>query len=97
MEENNAINQFDPSRARAGLMRMLSELSVDALEYVWRPIVYAYYYTDYHDMDMLTDDDSKRFDLIGAAAHGSPEFISRLDDWMITLQQAEWERARARV
>lgn len=95
MEENKTINQFDPSRARANLIQMLSELSADALEYVWRPIVYAYYYTDNRDADTLTDDDSKRLSLIGVAAHGSSELVSRLNSWSFWLQRAEWEKARA--
>ncbi len=90
----NTINQFDPTRARAGLMRMLSELSVDALEYVWRPIVYAYYLTDDNNPDALTDEDVCRFDLISAAAHGSSEFVSRLNDWRRGLQSAMEARAR---
>ncbi len=97
MEENKTINQFDPSRARAGLIRMLSELSVDALEYVWRPIVYAYFLTDDNNPDAISDEDANRFDLISVAAHGSPEFVSRLNDWRIALQSMEWEKARTNV
>ncbi len=85
----NTINQFDPSRARVGLMKMLSELSVDALEYVWRPIVYAYYLTDDNNPDALSDEDVNRFDLIGAAAHDSSEFVSRHNDWRRAIQHTE--------
>lgn len=68
--------------SRAELARMLSELSTaDALEYVWRPIVYAYYLTDCRDPDRLSDDDFMRAGLIGAAAHGSPDLVSSLDSW----------------
>ena len=65
--------------ARITLTKMLLTLSDDALEYVWRPIVYAYYYTDQRDPDRLTDDDVKRLGLIGAAAHGGEKLVSRLD------------------
>ncbi len=95
MEENNTINQFDPSRARDSLIQMLSELSVDALEYVWRPIVYAYYWTDKRNQSLLTDDDVYRFSLICTAVNDSPELVRELSDWRIYLQRAEWEKARA--
>ncbi len=89
----NFINQFDPTRARAGLMRMLSELSVDALELAWRPVVYAYCLTDDNNPDALSDEDAERFSLIGAAAHGSHEFVSRLNSWMRALQSVmEWDK-----
>ena len=66
-------------KARITLTKMLLNLSDDALEYVWRPIVYAYYYTDQRDHDRLTDDDVKRLSLIGVAAHSGEELVSRLD------------------
>ncbi len=93
----NTINQFDPSRARAGLMKMLSELSVDALEYVWRPIVYAYYLTDENNPDALSNEDAERFSLIGAAAHDSPEIVHELSEWKGYLWRREWKKARAKA
>ena len=65
--------------ARITLTKMLLALSDDALEYVWRPIVYAYYYTDQRDPDRLTDDDVKRLSLIGVATHSGEKLVSRLD------------------
>lgn len=62
-------------KARITLTKMLLNLSDDALEYVWRPIVYAYYYTDQRDPDRLTDDDANRLSLIGAAAHGGEGLV----------------------
>ncbi len=92
--ENKTIVQYDPSRARVNLIQMLTELSADALEYVWRPIVYAYYWADYNNPDVLSDDDINRQLLIGAAAHGSSEFVSRLNDWRKALQSImEWDKA----
>ena len=64
---------------RLNLTKMLLALSDDALEYVMRPIVYAYYYTDGRDPDRLTDDDVKRLSLIGVAAHSEEKLVSRLD------------------
>lgn len=64
---------------RLNLTKMLLALSDDALEYVWRPIIYAYYYTDQRDPDRLTDDDAKRLSLIGVAAHRGEKLVSRLD------------------
>lgn len=64
---------------RITLTKMLLALSDEALEYVWRPVVYAYYYTDQRDPDRLTDDDVKRLSLIGVAAHSGEELVSRLD------------------
>ena len=76
--------------ARITLTKMLLALSDEALEYVWRPVVYAYYYTDQRDPDRLTDDDVKRLSLIGVAAHSGEKLVSRLD----TVQRA-YERVLA--
>ena len=65
-------------KTRLNLTKMLLALSDDALEYVMRPIVYAYYYTDQRDPDRLTDDDVNRLCLIGAVAHGSEKTVSTL-------------------
>ena len=65
--------------ARITLTKMLLALSDDALEYVWRPIIYAYYYTDQRDPDRLTDDDVKRLSLIRVATHSGEKLVSRLD------------------
>ena len=65
-------------KARITLTKMLLNLSDDALEYVWRPIIYAYY-TDQRDPDRLTDDDVKRLSLIRVATHSGEKLVSRLD------------------
>lgn len=79
-------------KARTTLAKMLLDLSDEALEYVWWPIIYAYYYTDMRDPDRLTDDDSKRLALIIAVAHESPNVINRLEQlnrvlWQIKLKK----------
>lgn len=78
MKENSHLNQFNPYYARDSLLRMFSELSVEALEYVWRPIVYAYYWSDDRDKGILTADDYNRLTLISSAAHDSPEIVGEL-------------------
>ncbi len=93
----NTINQFDPSRARAGLMRMLSELSEDALKYVWRPIVYSYFVTDDHNPDALSAEDSERFSLICSAANDSLELVRSINDLRIALKHRRWEESRKKA
>ena len=79
LEKNaGAQPRVSVQKARTTLTKMLLALSDEALEYVWRPIVYAYYYTDQRDPDRLTDDDANRLSLIGTAAHGGEGLVSRL-------------------
>lgn len=61
--------------SREELARMLSELSDDALQYVQRPILYAYYHADDRPHNPLSVDDLDRLALIGAATHDSPELV----------------------
>ena len=79
-------------KARTTLTKMLLALSDEALEYVWRPIVYAYYYTDDRDPDRLSEEDSIRFSLIGAAAHDNPETVAMLNKFHIGLWNTERKR-----
>lgn len=71
----------ETTAARSTLVKILSALSDDALAYVWRPIMYAYLWTDGHGHDRLTDDDMRRIHLSGMIAHGSPVAVERLDKW----------------
>ncbi len=73
--------------SRDDLARMLSELSEEALRYVERPILGAYYYTDGRDPDQLSDDDSNRFQLIGAALHEDEETIQSLWAWLHMIRK----------
>lgn len=73
--------------ARSILMKTLSKLSDEALVYVYRPIMYAYLWTDGHEQDRLTDDDMRRIHLFGAITNGSPEAVERLDKWR---RAVEW-------
>ena len=81
-------NQKVPSRS--DLINTLSMLSDDALEYVWRPIMYAYLWTDCHGHDQLTDDDMFRMHLSGMIAHGSPEDVKELDVWRHLIESRAW-------
>ncbi len=65
--------------ARSLLSKILSELSDEALEYVYRPIMYAYLWTDVHGHDQLTDDDMHRIHLYAAASTASPQVLKVLD------------------
>ena len=73
------MQQRNILRVRTELMWLLTELSDDALEYVWRPIAYAYYWTDHHNPELLSEDDARRFRLIGAATNGSHETVRVMD------------------
>lgn len=67
--------------ARSLLSKILSELSDEALEYVYRPIMYAYLWTDGRGRghDQLTDDDMHRIQLYAAASTASPQVLKVLD------------------
>ena len=65
--------------ARSLLSKILSELSDEALEYVYRPIMYAYLWTDGRGHDQLTDDDMHRIQLYAAASTASPQVLKVLD------------------
>ena len=81
------INQRDMFHARVELIRMLAELSDDALKYVWRPISYAYYWTDAHDHSVITDDDINRIRLVGVVANGSLQVVDYLNSCRLSLSQ----------
>lgn len=77
---------------RQELQQMLAALSDEALAYVWRPIVYAYYHTDGRDGDRLTDEDAMRMSLIGTAAHESTEFVKRVSMFATALFHTRLKR-----
>lgn len=93
IKDIGGLEQFSPSYAKDKLMEMLSDLSPMSLGYVWRPIVYAYYFTDDHDPDKLTLEDVLRYNLIGAVALDSAEDIEylaemrRLHTWQHLKEQ----------
>lgn len=87
LEAGLATAKEEVTTARSILSKILSELSDDALVCVWRPIMYAYLWTDSHDHDRLTDDDMHRIHLSGMIAHGSPEAVESLDEWRLAIER----------
>lgn len=74
-------------QTRSVLQEILSDLSDEALVYVWRPILYAYCWTDAHGHDLMTDDDMRRIGLSGMIANGSPEAVERLEKWRLAIER----------
>ncbi len=79
------MQQCDTLRARMELVRMLTELSDGALEYVWRPIAYAYCLTDEHNVEAMTAEDMARFGLIISAADVSPEVVREVNLYRLAV------------
>lgn len=82
-----ALAAAETEQARSTLIKTLSALSIEALAYVWRPIMYAYLWTDGHGHDRLTDDDMNRLHLSGMIAHGSPAAVEHLDKWRMAVER----------
>lgn len=89
-----AAKKGEATAARSILENTLSALSDEALVYVYRPIMYAYLWTDGHDHDRLTDDDMRRVHLSGMIAHGSPKAVERLDKWRMAEERCMRKEAR---
>ena len=85
----------EAAAARSTLVKILSALSDEALAYVWRPIMYAYLWTDGHGQNRLTDDDMRRLHLSGMIANGSPAAVERLDKWRRAVEQNMGKEALA--
>ena len=90
-----AAKKGEAAAARSILVKTLLKLSDDALAYVWRPIMYAYLWTDGHGPDRLTDDDMRRMHLSGVIANGSPKVVERLDKWRSAVEWNERKAVRA--
>lgn len=80
---------------RNQLADMLLELSDDALEYIKLPILGAYYWTDQHDADRMTLDDSERFHLIGTAIHDPIDMVKHAGMFIRGMWHAEYEKRRS--
>lgn len=87
-------NQEEYAAARIELIRMLMELTDEALKYVYRPIAYAYLWTDQRDPDRLTEDDLSRIQLIGDVANSSPEVVSRVYRMSCAIHNVELKNIR---
>ena len=90
-----AAKKGEATAARSILVKTLLKLSDDALAYVWRPIMYAYLWTDGHGHDRLTDDDMRRMNLSGVIAHGSPKLVETLDRLRLGVERSERKVVRA--
>jgi len=85
--------QYTASDVRQDLMRMLSELSDEALKYVWLPVLGAYLYTDQRDPDVLSDEDFNRFCLIAAGINRPYETVQKLVNWDTYYFRREMQKA----
>ena len=90
-----AAEREESATIRSILENTLSALSDEALVYVYRPIMYAYLWTDCHDHDRLTDDDMRRIHLSGMIAHGSPKAVERLDKWCMAVERCMGKEAHS--
>lgn len=91
----SAAKKEEATTARSTLQKTLSALSDEALVYVYRPIMYAYLWTDGHGHDRLTDDDMRRMHLSWMIAHGSPAAVERLDKWRKAVERNMGKEALA--
>ena len=64
---------------RRNAIQMLEEMSADAIEYVYKFILWTYNYTDMHDPDSLSDEDSERFSLARTAMREDHETVKTLN------------------
>ena len=85
----------DLLQTRLKLMRMLTELSNDAMKLVWRPITYAYYFTDSHGADTLNDDDLDRLGLIVSAATDPAEVAHEVSLYRAAVHRDHAKRRKS--
>lgn len=81
-------------QARASAVEMLLKLSPDALEYVLKPIEWAYNWTDQNAPESISDEDSIRFSLVRCALHDNSDHVARLYKWHLAIFHNELEKAR---
>lgn len=84
----------ETEQARTRAVEMLLTLSPDALEYVLKPIEWAYNWTDGNDEDSMTEDDSIRFSLISCALHETTDHVNRVYKRHLAIFHNELERSR---
>ena len=76
-------------QARTKAIERLLNLSPEALEYVLKPIEWAYNWTDQNEPESMTDEDSTRFSLVRCALHDSNDHVKRVYEWHLTLFRLE--------
>lgn len=70
------MQRIEAERLKA--VKLLLDLSPDALGYVLKPIRWAWAWMDQNDPDSMSEEDTMRFSLIAAGVHENPLFITRL-------------------
>lgn len=80
--------------SREKLLDVLSKLNDDSLKYVWRPIMYAYLWTEQADPDSLTDDDMERIELYGAIANAPADDVKQAAQLLRRLDYNRMEQQR---
>lgn len=73
------IREAFATERRQNAIRMLEDMSADAIEYVYKFILWTYNYTDMHDPDSLSDEDSERFSLARTAMREDHETVKTLN------------------
>ena len=87
-------SQKRKQEAREQAIETLSKLSPDALEYVLKPIEWAYNWTDGNNPDGMNKEDIMRFLLIYHALKGTSGHIKRLYEWDLALFHTDTEKGR---
>lgn len=85
----------EKEQARARAVEMLLKLSPDALEYVLKPIEWAYNWTGQNAPESISDEDSIRFSLVRCALYDNSDHVARLYKWHLTISHNELEKSKA--
>lgn len=84
----------ETEQARTRAVEMLLKLSPDALQYILKPIEWAYNWTDQNEPESMTNEDSTRFSLVRCALHDNSDHVARLYKWHLAILHNELEKAR---
>lgn len=82
-------SQKRKQEAREQAIETLPKLSPGALEYVLKPIEWAYNWTDGNNPDGMNKEDIMRFLLICHALNGTGEHVKHLYEWDLALSHTE--------
>lgn len=86
------INTSEQAKKQA--IERLCKLSPEALDYVLKPIEWAYNWYDGHDMNSLSMEESERFQLFTFAIKASKENFQAVNKWRLYYQHKELEERR---
>lgn len=84
----------EPEQARTRAIERLLNLSPEALEYVLKPIEWAYNWTDQNEPESMTNEGSTRFSLVRCALHDNSDHVFRVYKWHLALFHTEIEKRR---